>query len=94
MPCETVEMPGGTTAMVGSRGRRWTRMCSVCKVHRGTRLCDGRTAVAGKTCDAPLCAACTFSPSKEVDFCPTHREQAGQRTLDLRIGDQGDDGGF
>lgn len=87
-PCYEVSVPGVGFAIACARGpRRKSKPCSVCQKRTGTRLCDGKVG-AGKTCDAPLCDACTFqvapphqktligptqSPADPRDYCPKHR---------------------
>ena len=38
------------------------------------RLCDWKLAYK-KTCDAPLCATCTYEPADGKDLCPRHRQK-------------------
>ena len=69
MTCEHVSLPGGGTAIVCSSTRR-------CKCgHRATLLCDWKAPERKSgTCDAPLCARCTFSPAPVKDLCPAHHQ--------------------
>lgn len=62
----------------GSRGNKTApRPCSVCG-WVSERECDWvvnhSILIHGKpkTCDAPLCRCCTFSPAPEKDICPKH----------------------
>lgn len=81
MPCRSIDLGGGARAIICSRGRREQR-CSVCKIHVGDKLCDGRVGTVGisygdsqratkaKTCDAPLCRCCAVTrpdPKKKDD---------------------------
>lgn len=49
--------------------------CSVCKTRWSTLLCDGATKDPGRTCDAPLCEACTTRPAPLI-VLPPHDNNA------------------
>ena len=76
MTCEHVPIPGGGFAIVCGRASKRER----CKCGApATLLCDWiwqegerPRARRSKTCDAPLCSACTMSPAREKDLCPEH----------------------
>ncbi|KKI17474.1 hypothetical protein [Sphingomonas sp. Ag1] len=69
MTCEVVPIPGGGTAIVCSSHRRQRCACG----KPATRLCDWKvpTKKSG-TCDKPLCASCTTSPTRGKDLCAKH----------------------
>jgi hypothetical protein len=70
MPC--VPVAGGFAIVCG--GRRAKR-CTYCG-GEGTQLCDAKLLTGprrGRTCDVPMCKACTFSPRAAVDYCRDHR---------------------
>lgn len=72
--CDRIELPGGGFAIVcgGHRGRR-----KAACVHCGrpaSLLCDG-PGKNGKTCDRPICAACTTPGGKDIDYCRDHASQ-------------------
>lgn len=69
MVCNVVKMPGGGTAIVCGGGPRKKCGCG----HRATLECDWKvkTRKSG-TCDALLCARCTYSPAADKDLCPEH----------------------
>jgi len=73
MPCDRVPLPGGSTAIVCSRGRRGAP-CAYCG-RASSRLCDFPVTkdrgVKG-TCDAPLCSSCTTRIAGDGDLCRTH----------------------
>jgi hypothetical protein len=69
-----VNLPGGGTAIVCTRGRR--PACSVCGKRPGELLCDGPGAEPGKTCDARLCRSCAQHVAPDTDLCPRHRRAA------------------
>lgn len=76
MKCEHVPMPTGGFAIVcGRTVRRQRCQCGApatlfCDwiLREGEMPCRKRS----KTCDAPLCSSCTFSPAPEKDLCPEH----------------------
>ena len=73
MPCRVVAMPGGGNAIVCGPRQRAPR-CK-CGSRRGANLlCDWKVG-EGRTCDAPLCSACTTSPAPDKDLCPEHAAQ-------------------
>jgi hypothetical protein len=68
--CKWVKLPDGNTAILTGNFPR-PKDCACGKP--STRLCDwiiGR----GRTCDAPLCDACTSSPAKDKDLCKRHAQ--------------------
>lgn len=76
MPCRTIKLPDGTTAIACTRGRRGT--CSVPGCGRPSeRLCDYLLAPfevgkEPKTCDAKLCSRCAVRVGPNKDYCPPH----------------------
>ena len=77
MPCTTIALPGGQTAIVCHDAPR-PRSCSVCGVKtRRYKLCDyqvlsGYRSATLSTCDAPLCTACAVHREPDIDYCPLH----------------------
>ena len=65
MPCIPVKVAGATGVVCTRRRSRRCRWCSV----TATRLCDG-TRVAGRACDAPMCARHALSIGADLDLCP------------------------
>lgn len=53
---------GQVVGIACGRGRR-TPPCATCKSPEAKLACDG--------CDEQLCAPCSVSPQKGLDFCPT-----------------------
>lgn len=53
---------GRVIGIACTRGNRYVK-CGSCKADGAKLSCDG--------CDAALCAACSVSPDKKLDFCPT-----------------------
>lgn len=45
--------------------------CVACDARQSTRLCDFDLD-GGRTCAAPLCRVCSWSPKPAVDYCPPH----------------------
>lgn len=83
MACHDIKMPDGTRGVVCIRERR--RRCVACGELGAERLCDGKKP--GKksgTCDAPVCVRCSFSPAKEVDYCPACRAGIEGKLMDTR----------
>jgi len=81
MPCERVTLPGGSMAIICTRGR--SRVAKVCQATAechgsGTKLCDWPTA-KGKTCDLRSCQEHAHNVGHEVDYCPAHWEIREQR---------------
>lgn len=91
MTCDRLDLPGGGTAIVCTRGKRG-RSCKVCG-RRATRECDFPITPRGgtpRTCDAPLCGQCakawtrdlalqpaaTPAPGDTLDLCPAHHAHA------------------
>lgn len=83
MPCNSVRMPGGGSAIVCTRGGGLKR-CSVAHCHKlGVRQCDFPSKPDGLTCDRYLCREHTVSVRRGVDFCPEHADEAAQLRLPL-----------
>jgi Protein of unknown function (DUF1018) len=77
MACGHFTLPNGSTGIICSRGRG-LKKCNCGNV--ATRDCDWK--VKGKrsgTCDAALCARCTFVPAADKDLCPRHAAQWQER---------------
>ena len=78
MPCRTIPLPGGGTAIVcGPRVRRPLRRCVVCNVPdtlATMKLCDGprNGGKPGQTCDAPVCVEHALHIEPDTDYCPAH----------------------
>lgn len=70
MPCNTVKLPGGMTAIVCSRPARG----SYCTCGRRAPLvCDWPVPEKNSgTCDKPICPRCSRKQG-ERDYCLTHR---------------------
>jgi len=69
MVCRIVPMPGGGRAFVcGPKPRRQRCACG----KPADLLCDWKLG-DGKTCDAPLCAACAIEPAPDKHLCRTHQ---------------------
>lgn len=69
MPCVPFEINGvrGIACMAKDR-----RRCPC--GNRIAFLCDWKTPDAKRpTCDAPLCARCTYKPAPDKDLCAKHR---------------------
>lgn len=84
MPCTPFRLPGGTSGIICTRGRKRGRRCSVdgCDAPSDF-LCDFQTK-PGKTCDRPLCAAHAHQVGADTHFCPTHlAESSGKSQGDL-----------
>lgn len=80
MTCETVQLPGGATAIVCSRGRRH-RACSVAGCARtATLLCDAPKG-RGRTCDAAMCAGHATEVGPDLHHCPSHADAPTQEAL-------------
>lgn len=88
MQCRSIKLPGGGTAIVCGRFPR-AKPCSVCRVHVGNKLCDGRIPGCPRTCDAPLCACCAVTrpnpkkPGDTLDYCPRCAPNAPPEQLPL-----------
>jgi len=79
MPCIPARFPDGSSAIVCTRGRR-PKPCVHCR-QPSSRLCDFPVERNGKagTCDAALCARCTWAISGDRDLCRAHvKEWAGE----------------
>jgi len=75
MACRTVQLPGGSWAVVCGGARSRPRECSACHGKtRDSRLCDFPVG-GGKTCDAVICPRCATHQAPDVDFCPAHAKQ-------------------
>jgi hypothetical protein len=72
MGCDWEKGPDGATYVICSRSKHpgsRTRCCG-CGRLGSPLLCDGRAAVPGKTCDAPLCRDCASHVGRDRDLCP------------------------
>jgi hypothetical protein len=87
--CKFVDLGGGATAIVCSRGQR-PKMCACGR--RSTKLCDFPLTgkAAGRTCDRPVCDAHAHrqgahesGPHKgdSIDYCQAHHELALKGTV-------------
>ncbi|MCA9680743.1 MAG: hypothetical protein KC457_00990 [Myxococcales bacterium] len=78
MVCRQIDLGGGASAIVCSRGQR-APQCSTkgCR-NTATRLCDfplqGKRA--GQTCSAQLCESCAQVQADGTDYCPAHARGA------------------
>lgn len=71
MPCASVKLPGGVSAIVCTSGRGPRCACGSGKVP--TRLCDWKVPERESgTCDRPVCLDCTHVPARNKDLCPAH----------------------
>ncbi len=72
MPCDPVKLPGGTSAIVCSRGRRPIR-CVTCG-QPGNLLCDYPVTRDGRstTCDRPCCKQHAVQVGKGLHHCMAH----------------------
>lgn len=66
------------TVIMCSRGKKSLPNCSICGTRDASQLCDFILPVGDighkRTCDAPLCISCRYTPDGKQDFCPTHAE--------------------
>lgn len=98
MGCERVEMPGGGTAVLCSRGGKGSRPkpCGVAGCERpSVALCDRpvwRGPGQSRTCDAPICEGHRTAIGRDVDLCPPcaavrerRAEQRGETRVDVAI---------
>ena len=85
MTCGTMRLPGGTAAIVCTRGRRRRLNCGVTGCSGEARWqCDFAVG-AGQTCDRWLCERHRVpGPDPDIDFCPQHARQ-----LDLVLAEDG-----
>jgi hypothetical protein len=74
MACEIRHDDHGRVTMILCGSSRCAR-CKFCNDGYVTRLCDFPVA-KGKTCDAGMCARCATGIAHEVDYCPTHKNEA------------------
>jgi len=73
-----MRFPDGTAAILcGSFPKE--KHCVVCGTF-ATRLCDFKLQ-SGKTCDAPMCIACSAHVGPNRDFCPLHKPKESQPAL-------------
>ena len=77
MPCRTIDLGNGASAIACSRGQR-AKLCVAPACGRpSTVLCDfplvgGR---AGATCDRPICRAHAKHVGPDRDYCPSHAKE-------------------
>lgn len=78
MPCRTINLGNGATAIVCTRGERRHR-CKECG-HAASRQCDYplRGKASGRTCSAYLCARCAVVVGPDRDYCPPHARLAAK----------------
>jgi hypothetical protein len=57
-----------------SRGQQPKPRCWVCGEQPGTQRCDGviQDIPESRTCDRPLCRACTVHVPPDLDYCPDY----------------------
>jgi hypothetical protein len=68
MRCTHIQAPGlSAIVCTTSSGSRYCVKCG----QEAARLCDWKVGL-GRTCDRPICDACTSSPAPDKDLCPTH----------------------
>ncbi len=79
MPCQYVKLPNGGYAIV-KLSRTPPKKCSVCSAPRADKLCDFPIA-EGKTCDSALCNNCAVRVGTDLDYCPKHPNDPGQKCL-------------
>jgi hypothetical protein len=83
VPCTVVDLPGGSRAILCTRGRKRRHRCAFCRA-LGDILCDG--VVDGRSCDARCCRACALSVGKNRDLCPEcQRYEVLDAQADLEI---------
>jgi len=74
MACRTVNLGGGATAIICTRGQR-SRSCTTpgC-TNRADKQCDFRVSRNGKaaTCDRYICSRCAVSKGADLDYCGPH----------------------
>lgn len=70
MPCETITLPGGISAIVCTR-RKPRRRCSCGSGQFTSLLCD-HPKPRGGTCDKPLCDGCAVVVGTDRHHCPGH----------------------
>lgn len=78
MTCHHVDFGNGTRGFICT-GRRTRKRCVQCGKPAGLE-CDWK--VKGRrsgTCDAPICAACTYEPAEGKDLCPAHAAEWAER---------------
>jgi hypothetical protein len=70
--CETVKLPGGSTAVIC--GLRGVKFCGCGR--QAVALCDWKMPnKRSGTCDAPICAAHTKEVGPGKHLCPEHQLQ-------------------
>lgn len=80
MHCDRVKLPGGTTAIICSRGRR-RPLCRWCP-RDSSFQCDWKVG-SGRTCDKHLCAEHAKEVAADKHLCPEH-EKAYEQWLAKR----------
>jgi hypothetical protein len=79
MPCNTVQLPGGGTAIVCSRGpKRKRTKCFYC-AKPAPYLCDHKEG--GARCDRPICGDHAVSKGSDIDWCKIHPMKQPQGVL-------------
>lgn len=74
MTCRPINLGGGVTGIVCSRGKRPI----LCKCGaRGNKLCDFPIG-DGKTCDKGMCDRHAVPMGKNMDYCQIHAEMAAK----------------
>ena len=77
MTCKTIDLGGGATAIVCTRGRK-AAPCEFCRERPHTLLCDYPLAGKrkGATCSKRMCQRCATSNALAGDLCPPHARSA------------------
>lgn len=75
-PCDPIDLGGGVTGHLCSRGRRLkVRQCIACGRSGADIQCDHPKPAKmrrSKTCDAWLCRGCAVEVGPDKHHCPTH----------------------
>lgn len=88
MPCRTINLGNGATAIVCTRGER-SHSCRECGA-RASKQCDYalRGRASGRTCSVYLCDRCAVVAGAELDYCPTHARVAAKESVQLTLQDK------